>query len=114
MLFVPSQRKRTILIVTREKILYPLSGTIIRDATLVILNGRNGDETRTKHVVITFNGTQFVTMTVDGEPIEVDLSAPRGLHHPEGVEGTVHISRPAVMETVHPHPLKWGGGQQMR
>jgi len=57
--------------VPREKILYPLSGTITRDVTVVILNGRNGDETRTKHVVITFNGTQFVTMTVDGEPIEV-------------------------------------------
>ena len=64
--------------VPREKILYPLSGTITRDVTVVILNGRNGDETRTKHVVTTFNGTQFVTMTVDGEPIEVDLLARRG------------------------------------
>jgi len=64
--------------VPREAHLYPVSGTITRDVTVVIINGRNGDETRTKHVVITFNGTQFVTMTVDGEPIEVDLSARRG------------------------------------
>jgi len=64
--------------VPREKILYPLSGTITRDVTVVILNGRNGDKTRTKNVVITFNGTQFVTMTVDGEPREVDLSAKKG------------------------------------
>ena len=64
--------------VPREADLYPASGTITRDVTVVIINGRNGDETRTKHVVITFNGTQFVTMTVDGELIEVDLSARRG------------------------------------
>jgi len=64
--------------VPRQAHLYPVSGTITRDVTVAIINGRNGDETRTKHVVITFNGTQFVTMTVDGEPIEVDLSARRG------------------------------------
>ncbi len=48
--------------------------------TVVIVNGPNGDETRTRHVVITFNGTQFATMTVDGESFEVDLSTRSGRH----------------------------------
>jgi len=59
---------------------YPLSGTITHDMTAVIVNGPNGDETRTRHVVITFNGTQFVTMTVDDESFEVDLSTRDGRH----------------------------------
>jgi hypothetical protein len=43
--------------VPREENSYPLSGTISRDVTAVIVNGPNGDETHTRHVVITFNGT---------------------------------------------------------
>ena len=66
--------------VPRQRNLYPLSGTITRDVTVVILNGRNGDETRTKNVVVTFNGTQFASMTIDGEELEVDLSARKGKH----------------------------------
>ena len=62
----------------REDNPYPLSGTITRDVTVVIVNGPNGDETRTRHVVITFNGTQFATMTVDDESFEVDLSTRSG------------------------------------
>jgi len=92
----------------REKILYPLSGTITRDVTVVILNGRNGDETRTKHVIITFNGTQFVTMTVDGEPIEVDLSAPRGLHPLRGRGGNGPPQPPSCRGSGPPPPP--GGG----
>jgi hypothetical protein len=64
---------------------YPLSGTITRDMTAVIVNGPNDDETHTRHVVITFNGTQlatlnvfygvqFATMAANGELFEVDLS----------------------------------------
>lgn len=66
--------------VPREENSYPLSGTITRDMTVVIVNGPDGDETRTRHVVITFNGTQFATMTVDGESFEVDLSTRSGRH----------------------------------
>lgn len=69
-----------VLSVPREENSYPLSGTITRDMTAVIVNGPNGDETRTRHVVITFNGTQFATMTVDGESFEVDLSTRSGRH----------------------------------
>lgn len=66
--------------VPREDNSYPLSGTITRDMTAVIVNGPNGDETRTRHVMITFNGTQFPTMTVNGELFEVDLSTREGRH----------------------------------
>ena len=66
--------------VPHEENPYPLSGTITRDMTAVIVNGPNGDETRTRHVVITFNGTQLVTMTVDDESFEVDLSTRDGRH----------------------------------
>ncbi len=59
---------------------YPLSGAVTRDVTVVIVNGRNGDETRTRHVQITFDGTQFATMSVDGESFEVDLSTRDGRH----------------------------------
>ena len=43
---------------------YPLSGTVTRDVTVVIVNG-----------------TQFATLSVDGESFEVDLS-PRDGRHP--------------------------------
>lgn len=56
---------------------WPLSGTITH--TLDITATR-GDETKTVNrvVVITFNGTQFPTMTVNGEPFELDLGARPG------------------------------------
>lgn len=53
---------------------YPLSGTITRDIFVevtkdgVVVGGR--DVT----TVVTFNGTQYVTMLVDGEPVEIDLA----------------------------------------
>lgn len=54
---------------------WPESGTITREVTVIITNGPNGDEVRQRTVVITFNGTQFVTLTVNGEEFEVDLAA---------------------------------------
>lgn len=57
---------------------YPLSGSTSRAITIVIINGPNGDETRTRSVVVTFNGTQFATLTLDGEPMEIDLSTRSG------------------------------------
>ncbi len=52
---------------------WPLSGTITREVVVVILNGPNGDETRTRTVTVTFNGTQFAELVVDGEVFEIDL-----------------------------------------
>jgi len=57
---------------------WPLSGTITREMTINVINGPNGDVTRTRTVVITFDGTDMPDMTVDGEPFEVDMSARSG------------------------------------
>ena len=64
--------------VPRQDNPYPLSGTVTRDVTVIVINGRDGDQTRTRNVVITFDGTQFATMSVDGESFEVDLSTRDG------------------------------------
>ncbi len=52
---------------------WPLSGTITRTVHVEVVSG---DETivRDKTVVITFDGDQYVTMTVDGEDFELDLA----------------------------------------
>ncbi len=57
---------------------YPLSGTITRNMTVTITTEANGTETRTKEVIITFNGTQYPEMMVDGELYEIDLAARDG------------------------------------
>ena len=61
--------------VDREAQPWPLSGTITREVTVTIVNGPNGDVTRERMTVLTFNGTQFAILTVDGEEFEVDLAA---------------------------------------
>lgn len=61
--------------VDREAQPWPLSGTIVREVTVEIVNGPNGDEIRERHTVLTFNGTQYATLTIDGEEFEVDLAA---------------------------------------
>lgn len=58
---------------------WPLSGTITRTVEITIVNGPNGDETRERTVVITFDGTQFATLTIDGEAAnDVDLATREG------------------------------------
>ena len=58
---------------------WPLSGTITRNIQVTITNGRNGDQSRERTVVITFDGTQFATLTVNGEAShEVDLATRKG------------------------------------
>ena len=57
---------------------WPLSGTITRDVTITVINGPDGDVTKTRKVVMIFDGTQWPDMTVDGEPFEVDLSTRSG------------------------------------
>jgi hypothetical protein len=52
---------------------YPLSGTITRHVTVAITNGPNGDVTKEKNVVVTFDGDNTALMTVDGEVFEIDL-----------------------------------------
>ena len=59
---------------------WPLSGTITRDVTVNVINGPDGDVTRSRTVVITFNGTNLATKTVDDETFEIDLSTRSGRH----------------------------------
>lgn len=61
--------------VPRDENPWPLSGTITRTIKVVITNGPDGDVTRERTVVVTFNGTQFATLTVNGEEFELDLAA---------------------------------------
>ncbi len=60
---------------------WPLSGTITRDVTINVVNGPDGDVTKTRTAVITFNGTNLVAMTVGDETFEIDMSA-RSDRHP--------------------------------
>ena len=60
---------------------WPLSGTITRNVTINVINGPEGDVTKTRTVVITFNGTNLVTMTVGDETFEIDMST-RSDRHP--------------------------------
>lgn len=58
----------------REDNPWPLSGTVTRQVSVEGIN-REGDAfSHERTVVITFNGTQVVTMTVNGEEFEVDLA----------------------------------------
>ncbi len=57
---------------------WPLSGTVTRDVTITVINGPDGDVIKTRTVVMTFDGTQWPDMTVDGEPFEVDMSTQSG------------------------------------
>ena len=66
----------------REENPWPLSGTITRMVTVTITTA-DGVVTRKITTVLTFNGTQFVILTVNGEEYEVDLAArkaDRGVH----------------------------------
>lgn len=53
---------------------WPLSGTITHRLKVTIVDGPNGDVTRERTVVVTFDGSQIVTVTVNGETFEVDLA----------------------------------------
>jgi hypothetical protein len=57
---------------------YPLSGTITRTLSVTVVNGPDGDRTRTVNVVVTFNGTNIATAVVDGETFEIDLDTRPG------------------------------------
>ncbi len=57
----------------REEDSWPLSGTITRNLTIT-RTSNGSEETVTKQVMITFNGTSEVTVEVDGETFTLDLS----------------------------------------
>jgi hypothetical protein len=65
---------------------YPLSGTITRNVTVEVTNGPRGDETITRLVVVTFNGTRYADLTVNDESFQLDLDATgrARVRHPTG------------------------------
>ena len=56
---------------------YPVSGTIRRSMSAVRTNA-DGTDTREVEVVITFDGTEIATATINGEAMEIDLSTRDG------------------------------------
>jgi hypothetical protein len=60
--------------VPRSENPWPLSGTITRNVTIEF-SGPNGERSVVREVVVTFNGTQFVTISVNGEEYEFDLAS---------------------------------------
>lgn len=53
---------------------WPLSGTIHRTMNVDVVNGPNGDVSRTLDVTVTFDGTSTATAVINGETVEIDLS----------------------------------------
>jgi hypothetical protein len=68
---------------------YPLSGTITHD-WLVIITDDAGQRTEQHLVVVTFNGTADVTITVDGEARTVSLDDRRCNRFGAGPATTSH------------------------
>ncbi len=56
---------------------WPVSGTITRSMTAV-RSGSDGEQTRSVVIVITFDGTATAMALVNGEVMEIDLSARDG------------------------------------
>lgn len=53
---------------------WPLSGSITRQTTVKFTGGDRDGQTATRSSTITFNGTQFATLTVGDKTFEVDLA----------------------------------------
>ncbi len=60
--------------VPRTATSWPLSGTIAREVTVTIVGGPHDGTTATRTTTLEFNGTQFATLTVNGETFQVDLA----------------------------------------
>jgi hypothetical protein len=53
---------------------WPLSGKIHRTLNVDVVNGPNGDQSRTLDVTVTFDGDSTATAVINGETVEIDLS----------------------------------------
>jgi hypothetical protein len=72
--------------VPRTESSWPLSGTISRHVTVTFTGGPRDGTTEDRNVTITFDGTQFASVTVNGETFQFDL-ATRGHMGPKGPMG---------------------------
>lgn len=73
-----STTQNVVVGVPRAENPWPLSGTITHTMKVIVLNGPDGDREVERTAVVTFNGTQFATMTVGEETFEVDLADRQG------------------------------------
>lgn len=53
---------------------WPVSGTIARNYTVTRTDATNGTTTTTRNSIVTFNGTQFVDLVVNGKAFTLDLA----------------------------------------
>jgi hypothetical protein len=60
--------------VPRTETSWPLSGVITRDVTVNVIGGPRDGTTVTRSTTLEFNGTQYATLTVNGESFQVDLA----------------------------------------
>jgi hypothetical protein len=60
--------------VPRTATSWPLSGIIARDVTVTFTGGPRDGTTVTRSTTLEFNGTQYATLTVNGETFQVDLA----------------------------------------
>jgi hypothetical protein len=61
---------------------WPLSGTITRQCTVTFVGGRRDGQTVTRTIVVTFNGTQNVILTVGDKAFDLDLRQRRRAARP--------------------------------
>lgn len=66
-------RTNVVVNLPRTENQWPISGTINRACTIKITGGPNDGKTVERVVVITFNGTQLVPITVNGKTFTLDL-----------------------------------------
>jgi hypothetical protein len=59
---------------------YPISGTITRTMTATRTDAEGNERTRTMEMTITFDGDETAVAIVNGETVEIDLSAREGRH----------------------------------
>ena len=62
---------------------WPLSGTITRQCTVTFVGGRRAGQTVTRTIVVNFNGTQNVILTVGDKVFDLDLKLRRRAARPE-------------------------------
>jgi len=75
--------------VPRTETSWPSSGTITRHVSVTFTGGEKDGTTETRDVTVTFDGTQYATVTVNGETFQFDL-ARRGRPERKGDKGQPH------------------------
>lgn len=73
-----SSIENVVVALPRSENPWPIAGSITRQVEVAVINGPQGDVTRERTVVITFDGTQYATLMVDGEEFEMDLADRQG------------------------------------